>query len=538
MEWKRCAALAMAASMMTWMTGCSLGDMLMEKLLGIENHALTDEQQSARFDIDSMKSQAESMAETWANDGMETELQIRLESMVKSIDQAAKVYFTSEMEYYADWENTALDAMYSQTYEDYYVAFEILYWVLCNGYTKSAYGDLFASYLGEDLSNDELMEYYTSNSLDRVIMYGRSDSAYYGDALDEYYDVSNDDSISDEEADLQCAEMYLENLKTYDTTSYLYDYYARDYEAADASAMYETMLTELLPLYDALYTAVVEHPNYDKLYTDEYGVDDMFGTIREYAAKLSPELEESASKLIDEKWYVFAEGEDCYTGSYCISMPGEQKALLYLYQSGEYYDFYTAIHEFGHFHAEWRDDTSLFYQQNCVDIAEVHSQGLSILFTAFYDELFGDAAEYLELVTLYDMVDSIVCGLAIGEFEYRVLQDLDDITPEEVVELFYEINETCNTGYVLKDISHLYEQPGYYVSYATSAIPAMQIYNVMQEDYDRAVEMYDAISKISSCDGEYQIMSAMEACGFEDIFDPDTLAGITDEIAKTLEDNT
>ncbi len=535
MKLKRYLAAAMAVTVAVTCTGCELGDTIMKKLLGIEDHTLTEEQQAARFDVEGLKKKAEEISDTWTRLDQESQLRADLDAMVADLDQAAEVYFTHEMAYYADWENPSKDAMYGQTYEDYYVAFEIFYWVLCNGYSKSAYDDLFAEYLGADAENKDLLNYYTTTSLDLVIRYGQSDSSYYSGALDDYYEISGDTSMDEEDADLQCAEMYLDNLKTYDCSNYLYDYFARDYEAADASALYDRMLTELQPLYDELYYLIAEHPYYEDLYTDAFGVEDLFGTVQKYTKEISPELERSAQKLIDEEWYMMGQGDACYTGSYCISIPGQEKALLYIYQSKQYYDLYTAVHEFGHFHAEWRDDTRLFFQENCVDIAEVHSQGLSMLYTAFYDEIFGEAADYLELVTLYDLVDSIVCGLAVGEFEYRVMQQLDDITPEEVVELFYEINEECNTGYVLKDISHLYEQPGYYISYAVSAIPAVEIYRTMQDDFDGAVEMYEAIADISSNDGKYRIKSALAECGFADIFAPETMAGIAQEVRSAID---
>ncbi|MBE6847891.1 MAG: hypothetical protein E7503_07170 [Ruminococcus sp.] len=535
MKLKRYLAAAVALTVAVTCTGCELGDTIMKKLLGIEDHTLTEEQQAARFDIDGLKQKAEALSDTWTRPEKEAELREELDAMVADLDAVAEVYFTHEMAYYADWENPSKDAMYGQTYEDYYVAFEIFYWVLCNGYSKSAYDELFAEYLGADAENKDLLNYYTTTSLDLVIRYGQSDSSYYSGALDDYYEISGDTSMDEEDADLQCAEMYLDNLKTYDCSNYLYDYFARDYEAADASALYERMLTELQPLYDELYTLIAEHPYYEDLYTDAFGVSDMLGTVQKYTGEISPELERSAKKLIDEEWYMIGQGDACYTGSYCISIPGQEKALLYIYQSEQYYDLYTAVHEFGHFHAEWRDDTPLFFQENCVDIAEVHSQGLSMLYTAFYDEIFGEAAEYLELVTLYDLVDSIVCGLAVGEFEYRVMQQLDDITPEEVVELFYEINEACNTGYVLKDISHLYEQPGYYISYAVSAIPAMEIYQTMQDDFGAAVAKYEAIADISSNDGKYRIRGALEECGFADIFSHDTMESIADEVRSAID---
>ncbi|MBQ4345960.1 MAG: hypothetical protein IJC75_02370 [Oscillospiraceae bacterium] len=535
MKLKRYLAAAVALTVAVTCTGCELGDTIMKKLLGIEDHTLTEEQQAARFDIDGLKQKAEALSDTWTRPEKEAELREELDAMVADLDAVAEVYFTHEMAYYADWENPSKDAMYGQTYEDYYVAFEIFYWVLCNGYSKSAYDELFAEYLGADAENKDLLNYYTTTSLDLVIRYGQSDSSYYSGALDDYYEISGDTSMDEEDADLQCAEMYLDNLKTYDCGNYLYDYFARDYEAADASALYERMLTELQPLYDELYTLIAEHPYYEDLYTDAFGVSDMLGTVQKFTGEISPELERSAKKLIDEEWYMIGQGDACYTGSYCISIPGQEKALLYIYQSEQYYDLYTAVHEFGHFHAEWRDDTPLFFQENCVDIAEVHSQGLSMLYTAFYDEIFGEAAEYLELVTLYDLVDSIVCGLAVGEFEYRVMQQLDDITPEEVVELFYEINEACNTGYVLKDISHLYEQPGYYISYAVSAIPAMEIYQTMQDDFGAAVAKYEAIADISSNDGKYRIRGALEECGFADIFSHDTMESIADEVRSAID---
>lgn len=530
MKFKRCLAVLAAVTMTVSCTGCSLGDSIMKKLLGIEDYQLTAEQQAQRFDVEGMRRKAEEMSDTWTRLDKDAQLREDIEWMIAQADAAAEVYFTNELAYYADWKNPAVEAMYNQTYEDYYVTFEILYWTLMNGYHNSTYDEIFGEYLGDVAEDQNYKDYYTAISLEKTIHNGQSDSAYYNGALNDYYDVSGDTSMDADDADLECAKMYLENLKTYDCSAYLYDMYARDYQAEDTSALYAQMLTELQPLYDALYEMVVEHPKYEALYTDALGVDDLFGTVRNYAARISPELETSAQKLIDEQWYTIGTGDACYTGSYCISIPGKEKALLYIYQNHEFYDFSTAVHEFGHFHAEWRNDISLFYQVNCVDIAEVQSQGLSMLYTEFYDDIFGENAEYLEMVALYDIVDSIVCGLAVGEFEYRVMEQLDDITAEEVVELFYEINDAANTGYILKDISHLYEQPGYYVSYAISAISAMQIYITMQDDFDEAVKMYEAIAEISSNDGKYEIGGAMEVCGFDDIFAPETMTAIADEV--------
>lgn len=535
MKFKRCLAVLAAMTITVSCNGCALGDSLVKKFLGIETYELTEEQQAQRFDVEGMRRKAEEMSDTWTHLDKDAQLREDIEWMIGQLDAAAEVYFVNELAYCADWENPSVKAMYNQTSEDYYVVSEILYWTLFNGYSKSTYDEIFGEYLSDIADDQSYKDYYVTSSLERIIRNGQSDNAYYNGALNDYYDVSGDTSVDADEADLECARMYLENLKTYDCSQYLYDMYARDYEASDASALYTQMIAELRPLYDELYEMVVEDPKYQELFTDALGVNDLFDTVREYAARLSPELADSAKKLVDEQWYTIGTGDACYTGSYCISIPGKEKALLYIYQNHEFYDFSTAVHEFGHFHAGWRDDVSMFYQVNCVDIAEVQSQGLSMLYTEFYDDIFGENAEYLEMVELYDIVDSIVCGLAVGEFEYRVMEQLDEITAEEVVELFYEINETAHTGYILKDISHLYESPGYYVSYAVSAIPAMQIYITMQDDFDEAIKMYEAIAKVSTTDGKYAINGAAEICGFDDIFAPETMTAIAGEVRTFID---
>ena len=112
------------------------------------------------------------------------------------------------------------------------------------------------------------------------------------------------------------------------------------------------------------------------------------------------------------------------------------------------------------------------------------------------------------------------------------------MTAEKVVALFEEIADECYLDYELYEISHLYEQPGYYISYGVSALAALQIYAKMQHSPEEAQEMYDALSAISSVTGEYTLCAALEECGFEDLFDADAMKDIIAVLPSDSESDT
>ncbi|MBR6760548.1 MAG: hypothetical protein IKM30_00750 [Oscillospiraceae bacterium] len=532
MKWNRITAMFTALMLGISLSGCDMVEQFLDRSNADNKNkvALTPEQEAKRYDLTVMEETVTALKDRWTMPNQEESIQRDIEWLIHELDEAAAIYSRSQLDYYADWNNPALEAMYDKAYEDYYIASELICWAFCNGYSKSAYPELFESYIEEDW-----LAYYITISLSRLKSYAKSDSSEYGDMLDSYYEISNDTDLSEDEIELQCAQIYLDTLAAYDTSDCLYDYYSRDYTAADISALYEMLVEDLVPLYDTLYETLVESDTYDKIAEADLVVEDPFATILQYAPKISSEIAESAEKLVNEKLYCVAEGDDCYDGCYTVTFPNEQSAMIYHYRGGDYYDLYSAIHEFGHFHSDWRDTTPLYLQENCIDIAEVQSQGMSMLYTAFYDEIYGEYADYLKLAALYDLVDSVVCGFAIGEFEIRVMQDLEHLKAKDVVKIFHEIAEECGISYSLSEVTHLYEQPGYYISYGVSAMAALQIYAQMQEDFDDGLALYEAIAGVSSVDGKYQLMDAMEHCGFSSLFEADTIADMMEQVELSLQ---
>jgi hypothetical protein len=449
-----------------------------------------------------------------------------IDVLMNDADKASEALAYANISYYSDWNNEALEDEYDSCYETFYVTSEMLLYAFSNCYKYDEYSDLFKDYIYEDY-----LDYYTdrSMSLKRLEGYSKVDCEVMDEYLDAYYDILYSEDMDDDEMSLKAAEVYLDVLAGYQTDSF-YDAYNRDFTPEDVLSLKDTVLSEMNDASDALLTAFwsIEEAN-DVLY-DPVQFDNPFETIAEYGGKISAEIGESAQYLLDNERYTLTDGDNCYTGSFTTDLPLENDALIYVYNSDDYYNLLTPVHEFGHFYSSFYDDTPTYLMENNIDIAEIQSQGMEMLFWNLYDEIYGEQAEAMRIVKVFDMIDSVSSGFAVGEFEYTVLENLDDMTPEKVVSTFDEIMGKYGYELYLYEIPHIFEQPGYYISYGVSALAALDIWVAALDDYDEAVEMYNKISRIPINSGEYQFNSALEECGFADVLDEKYIEILADKI--------
>lgn len=515
---KRYRLSVLAALILLCLCGCSLSDKQNAESAG------AGQKTAAHFDLSAYQTRIESLKEIWAQPGHEEELRAAVPELLRTADEAYASYIRKEIAYYRDWNNDALSDERDAAYEDLCVVTDMTRWAIFNGAKHSEYRALFTEY---DL--DCKPDYYLLNNLMRTISYAKKTAAEDSRLLDLYYRAAYGDSTDSEEKNRACAQLYLDILNSTPSTDYDYDAYCRDYTPEDVTAVYEELIPAFQPLYqqltEALSEADRELPN----------PGDPMQHLQQYASKLSPEIAESADLLIREKLYTIARGSECYDGSYTVSLPNEQTALMYLYSDGTYLDFTSAVHEFGHFHSERRDSTPVLLQKNCVDLAEVQSQGMEVLFTAFYPEIFEANAHTAELAELLSLTDAVLSGMAVGRFETAVMEKADSLTPDDVLELY---DRYCTAGGInleLYEITHLFEQPGYYVSYGVSALPALQLYTEMQQDADSVRQCYAKISDLSSVDGKKRFRQAMQDCGMADIFAPGTVTTLAEQLQARLE---
>ena len=176
-------------------------------------------------------------------------------------------------------------------------------------------------------------------------------------------------------------------------------------------------------------------------------------------------------------------------------------------------------------------------------MAELNSQANEVLYLAFLKSC-SDEEFYRYVLTeeLLTKVAYVVEDLLINSFEYAVYSAAEKtaITGEDVLRLFMETCERFG-GYdylceILGYDVNLYwqymviTQPGYYVSYGVSALSALELFVIAEEDYQKAVSIYHLIET----DSAESLADLLQSAGLSDPFDAVTFGNIAGAVKSIL----
>lgn len=520
MKFKKILAAVTAATLMLSLSGCmSLEEFLyygsseseeVSEISEIDDSSESSENQER---LDSIKADAEKLIEYSKKKGNSEQIEEYTQKLIDCCNEISEELAFATVDYYSDLQDEDTERIYDDLYKDYYVAFDYLCYAFANAYNEGNYDDLLEKY-----TDDDSVEYYTTKglTLKRIEAMSRLEFEKKDELLDGYFDVAYDEDIDDDEKNLEAAKLYLELLEDFETDNF-YNAYNRDFDGKSIFSLSD-IITEKIA--DAAYEVdqlIYSMPELDEFIKDPIKIDDPIAMIDEYAPNLSDAIGASAKKLKDDELYVLKSGKKCYNGSFCIDLPATDRALLYVYCENDFYDLLTAVHEFGHFHASYYDSTPDYLAVNNVDIAEIQSQGMEIVFMENYDDIFGKYSDLMKLSKIDDMLYAVLSGFLIGQFEYDILSRRDKLKPEDVVEHFDALMKKGGYDLQFYEISHLFEQPGYYISYCVSALAALNIWMVSLDDQEKALEMYESIAGIKCNSPESHFRAALESCGFDDV---------------------
>ncbi|MBQ8961887.1 MAG: hypothetical protein IJ071_11870 [Ruminococcus sp.] len=533
MELKKLAALAAAAVMPLSLISCTFGYQSdRDKKEASNNASLRQEARTAdtsgildryeNIDIDKLNSDIEKFLDDVHSSGNDVQADIDglLDTLAKSYN--AKTF--SEIAYYMDFGSDALEAEADGCTEEASVAYEAISYAFHVAYQSAypEYVDLIRPYI-----DDDWLDYYNSPgvTLERIEKNTRQAFASGDSDLDEYYDVAYGSETDEDKLDLEAAKIYLQILEGYDTETF-YDDFSRDYTPEEIMPVCEMVRSELVPVSQHGLDAVMDHPSYEDLIGADFPGDELLPTLQKYAERLSPQIGEAAKRLSDKDLCFITEGRNSYNGSFTATLPADGDSVIYIYRDELVTDMIGIIHEFGHFYASYYDDTSAYDQTNCLDVAEIQSQGMELLFLQFYDEIFGDNGSIMRLYKLNDILDYAISGCLMAEFEYKVLENRDSLTPEEVVECYHEIMDDYYPDSHFYYVSHIFEQPGYYISYGVSALAALDIISDCYDDRDRALEKYEKIAHVKAFSPDCSFKAALSDCGLSDVLTEDYIKGL------------
>lgn len=485
--------------------------------------------------LDTVRNHVDTLIDDLTVDSNEDAVQNDIDTLLADFDQLYEEYTSLTIPYYLDMNNDSLEADADDAAEDMYIAAELITFAFCKGYNSENYGDMFTSLIHDD----EVLEMYSDISMNtyRLEGYTRVENWLRDEKIDRFHDAAYDEDMDDDEKNLICAEILLEILKEYDQEMF-YEQYYRDYTPEEIMELSDVVKEKLLPVSDEIIGEIMEMDGGMDILTKPKEFDDPFETIAEYAGELSPEIGSAAQKLLDDEEYSISDGDGSYNGSFTTYLPVSKKGVVYITDNKDCYSLLTPVHEFGHYYAQTYDQVPTYLATSNLDIAEIQSQGFECIFTRFYNDIYGDQADAMFAVKSYDLVNAVVSGFAVGEFEYTMLQNAAAFTPEDVVKCWEDIAEDSLPGVELYMINHVFESPGYYISYAVSALATFDIWEDCLSDPDAALEKYEKIARISYNDSSYAFRSATNEAGFNDVLNEDYISELAEklmEYAKGIE---
>ena len=309
--------------------------------------------------------------------------------------------------------------------------------------------------------------------------------------------------------------------------------YSRDYSYEQASEMAALLKEHVLPHAGMMYSTF--QANQKALQNSSSPLDygtflNLASTWRFFDRKAKPivesfveELGGNAKELYDDMWengnYFIISASTADAGAFTWYLYEQEKPIMYF--GPGYQDIFTFTHEFGHYMAQINSPEG----GNNYDIAEIQSQGAEMLLLSYLKDKYKP--EIVNLLVQYNMVNNLFIlgsAMAVNEFETYVYTHLDTINAAQLAAKYEEIlvdlvgKSNVDSGLFNKDYWSyvVVDNPGYYVSYAMSAIPALEIFATAQNDWDAALAQYNAMAYAQTPN----FCEELEKAGIYSPFDP------------------
>ncbi len=412
----------------------------------------------------------------------------------------------AEIDYYCQMDNAELEERYSYMM-DYYTQLIATFYSLSQPIYDSCYREFF--YYG--MTEPEIKAYLFDSSAvsdpEYVELKARNSEIEL-----EFFAISN--HINDSRVPELYAEFVRNNNRIAEIMGYAnyleYAYgnvYGRDYTYTDVAEITDYIKEYIAPAFIDVYieyTKFIQNGSYNK---NIYGsiVDNSFFKDKTGNTALNDYIDIMAFTSNPDKQISFSDefnklmsNGNLYRGQYSGAFVTYLSAfdLPIAYFSGGYDNTFTVAHEFGHYMNEVYNRSE--YNQS-YDILEVHSQGNEMLYLAFLDgKIDGSAYQMIKIEQIVNTLNVIMLGTAVDCFEQAIYLNSYDgvgadtimadgqITADEYDYLYYCITEDLGVRGFISETYWRYgmtiTSPCYYISYAVSALPALQIYEMAVTD--------------------------------------------------------
>lgn len=496
------------------------------------------------------------------------------EEIVDEITRAETCYVISQITYYSNvfdeesGENQqailedAID-MQDKSYTALAKVCQSVYRETMKTVLESALVESLAEY--EEMTDEEKELYLKENSLEQEFEQAAQDDytfEYYGEEWN-FERLLNEGAMLDrdsyidvyqglyQEKNSVLGEIYLELVKLRNERAKLDEYenyaeyayealYVRDYTLEDVEELFEEIKKRVVPAF-ADAQEIYYSMDFSALYDlPDTTAKERLAKVRLYLDEVDPDMTESFDYMEEYQLYDMDPGAGKADTGFTVKLPYYNDVFIFDSPYSYYYDYTTAIHEFGHYNYMFHNMEDILLEQNNIDLCEIHSQGLEMLYYDYEDEfLEGEAGDLFQFIEVYQMAQNTIQAALISEFEIQVYEN-PDMTLEDLNKLYLNLSKKYGIYYDSRitelytwtDISHIFSSPCYYIGYSTSAFSSLDLLTLSEENRHEAVEKYMELTTLPTY---APYCEAIEYVGLRDIFEKGIPEEIMQETVKILE---
>ena len=241
--------------------------------------------------------------------------------------------------------------------------------------------------------------------------------------------------------------------------------------------------------------------------------------------------------MLRNNLYDFSYGKNKMDSNFTTYLSDYNAPFIFSTWTGESADIATILHELGHFTSYYHNAVVGYSATDNLDLAEVDSQALVLLMMQYFDSFYGKYAQQAKTEVLLDAMYSLVSGCMEDEFQQDVYEN-PDMTLDEMNALYQKLAKEYGlddvygyqgTEWVL--ITHTFQSPLYYISYAVSIVPALELFELSQTDETAAQNAY---FNILMRDPFSKFMETIDQNGLSSVFSNVTIK----QIAAIVDQNT
>ena len=318
--------------------------------------------------------------------------------------------------------------------------------------------------------------------------------------------------------------------------------YVRDYSLEDVEELFQEIKKGVVPALSDIqdiYYSLDFSPIYE---LPETTADERLARVRPYLDKIDPELTDTFDYMEEYQLYDMDEAIGKADVGFTVKLPYYNDAFIFDSPYDYYYDYTTVIHEFGHYNYMFHNMEDILLEQNNIDLCEIHSQGLEMLYYDYDDEILdGEAGDLFRFMEVYQMAQNTVQAALISEFEIEVYEN-PNMSIEDLNKLYLNLSKKYGIYYDRRikdlyswvDISHIFSSPCYYIGYSTSAFSSLDLLTLSAANRYEAVEKYMELTTLPTY---APYCKAIEYVGLRDIFEKGVPKAIMQETAEILKES-